>query len=323
MRLLVSSALLLALTAGAARADAPGWIMGEYQKALDAGKKSGRLVQVDWTAEWCGWCKKLEKETYSDAEVQKYINATFINVRMDKDKNAELAAKLNVGGIPALLFIDGDGRIVGRIVGFRAKEPYLKAVKEIQANALKLKGAEEALKKDANDLKSRLAAGQVWSAADDWATAEPHLKAVIEGDKDNAKKLAVGAWYEMGKHSAATNDATGARSAQEMVKTFDPDNKSGFNDNLDLMVGRTDAGKDAAKAREVYKKIVAAYPASDGAAESAFFLAALLADADKDFDGAKVAFAKMAKDYPGTEWADRVPDILKKLDDMKAAGQKK
>ncbi|MCC6739251.1 MAG: thioredoxin fold domain-containing protein [Planctomycetia bacterium] len=314
---LIAPVLFVALAAGTARADESGWIMEDYKGALELGKKSGKLVQVDWTADWCGWCKKLEAETYSDADVKKYLDETFVNLRMDKDKNEELATKMNVEGIPALLFLDGDGRVVGRIVGFLPAAPYLKAVKEIQANGKKLVAAEEALKKDGKDLASHLAAGQVWAAADNWDEAEPHLKAVVDGDADNSKKLALEAWWEMGKHSAGANDVDGVKAAQEKLKGWDPENKAGHNDNLALAAGRLDAGEDMEKARGMFAEIVKAYPKSDAAAEAAFWLAALLADIDGDLDAAAKAFEQMAKDYPDSEWAARVPDILEQIQQMK------
>jgi thioredoxin-related protein len=317
----IASVLFLSLAAGMAGADETGWIMDDYQKGLETAKKSGHLMQIDWTAEWCGWCKKLEAETYADPEVAKYIAATFVNVRLDKDnaKNGDLAEKMKVEGIPALIFVDGDGRVVGRIEGFKPAGPYLKAVKEIQANGEKLVKAEAALKKDAKDLASSLAVGQVLASAGDWAGAEPHLKAVLEGDADNAKKLAVGAWFELGKHSGTNGNLKDVKEAQEKVKGFDPEGKLGWNDDLALLAGRAEVMGDSDKERELYRKIVADFPKSDSAAEAAFYLAAMIADVDEDLDGAAAAFTQFAKDYPGTEWADQVPQILKNIENAKAA----
>jgi uncharacterized protein YyaL (SSP411 family) len=52
-----------------------------YEKAV----KDGKIVLVDAYTDWCGWCKRMDKDTYSNAEVIKKINAHFIPIKFNPE----------------------------------------------------------------------------------------------------------------------------------------------------------------------------------------------------------------------------------------------
>ena len=79
---------------------------------------------IEFMAEWCPPCKKMEKETFSNERVIKKLNE-FILIKIDVDKQQDIAkeyhrnAKKYGGiGIPNILFIDKEKNIVHQIVGF-------------------------------------------------------------------------------------------------------------------------------------------------------------------------------------------------------------
>lgn len=59
-----------------------------------AAPQDGKKLLVDLYTDWCGWCKVMDRETYSDPRVVKYINEHFHPVKFD----AEQKGKINVGG---------------------------------------------------------------------------------------------------------------------------------------------------------------------------------------------------------------------------------
>lgn len=56
------------------------WNTG-YKKGIDENK----IILVDAYTEWCGWCKKMDKDTYSDPDVIKKINKNFIAIKFNPE----------------------------------------------------------------------------------------------------------------------------------------------------------------------------------------------------------------------------------------------
>ena len=82
MRLLLLVIFLgLFLTNLNAQSDSLRWYsLEEVQLAM---KEQPRKVLIDVTADWCKWCKVMEKETFSKPEVINYINEYYYAVKMD------------------------------------------------------------------------------------------------------------------------------------------------------------------------------------------------------------------------------------------------
>lgn len=64
------------------------WVTIEEAYALS--QQDGKKILVDFYTDWCGWCKKLDKDTYSKANVIEYINANFHAVKFDAEQRGEL-----------------------------------------------------------------------------------------------------------------------------------------------------------------------------------------------------------------------------------------
>ncbi len=96
--------------------------MSSFKEILSKNK----VVLVDFFAEWCGPCKALApilKEVKTDLAESIYI------VKIDVDKNQELASKYNVRGVPTLLlFVDGQQK--WRQSGVVSKQEMISIVKQ-------------------------------------------------------------------------------------------------------------------------------------------------------------------------------------------------
>jgi thiol:disulfide interchange protein len=97
----------------------------DYEKALARAKKDKKVVMIAFYADWCGPCKRLDAETFSQEKVQHILENKTIAIKINIDTGRELTAKFKVEVIPCLVFIDGDGKDVGRLVGYRTPESFL------------------------------------------------------------------------------------------------------------------------------------------------------------------------------------------------------
>ncbi|HEY4259029.1 MAG TPA: thioredoxin domain-containing protein, partial [Schlesneria sp.] len=77
-------------------------------------RKTSILVRVG--ADWCGWCKRLDKEIVRPA-VQKELTGWTL-VLLDADADAEEVRRLRVGPIPALRVLNSAGQPVRTHDGF-------------------------------------------------------------------------------------------------------------------------------------------------------------------------------------------------------------
>lgn len=106
---------------------------GDVAAALEQAKKEDKIVMVDFYADWCGPCKAMEREAFSDDSVADLLKDVIV-VRVDVDNagdNAQLRDDLGVNGIPDVVFLDADGDLIDRIVGYSDVESFKADVQAI------------------------------------------------------------------------------------------------------------------------------------------------------------------------------------------------
>ena len=64
-----------------------------WEDAVAANEKTGKKIFIDFYTHWCGWCKKMDSSTFSDAEVAKYINENFHPVKFNAEQKEDIVFK--------------------------------------------------------------------------------------------------------------------------------------------------------------------------------------------------------------------------------------
>lgn len=99
----------------------------EWAKVKKQAKKEGKIVFVDAYTTWCGPCKWMAKNVFTDPAVGEFYNNNFINLKLDMEKGEGLAfaQEYAVNAYPTLLFVDGDGALLHKQLGAVPAEQFL------------------------------------------------------------------------------------------------------------------------------------------------------------------------------------------------------
>ncbi|QDW34985.1 MULTISPECIES: protein-disulfide reductase DsbD [Yersinia] len=105
----------------------------QLQAAL--AQAQGKPVMLDLYADWCVACKEFEKYTFSDEQVQRQLADTLLiqaDVTANSAEHAAMLKKLNVLGLPTILFFDAQGNEVtaARVTGFMDAAEFLQHLKD-------------------------------------------------------------------------------------------------------------------------------------------------------------------------------------------------
>lgn len=93
----------------------------DFNDAMAKAKSENKLIFVDAYTTWCGPCKWMAKNVFTDENVGKYYNESFVNIKIDMEKGEgpELAKKFEITGYPTLIFVNGSGEVIHRSMGSR------------------------------------------------------------------------------------------------------------------------------------------------------------------------------------------------------------
>jgi len=120
--------------------------MAKAQKMAEAEQKK---IIVDVYTDWCTWCKKLEREVYTDARIGDVVNEYFYVVRINaeseeeiifngrKIKMSELSSSFGVKTYPSTVFIDSNGQTIGQQSGYMEVEVFEKLLAYVGSSAYK------------------------------------------------------------------------------------------------------------------------------------------------------------------------------------------
>ena len=116
----ILAALAAAFIASAAAAEnaAPAVPWHGHDIGLERAAEAGKPVLINFTADWCRYCRKMKAETYADPAVAAYMAEHFVPVLVDTDRQKKLQARYGARSLPTIWFLTSEGERITRLPGF-------------------------------------------------------------------------------------------------------------------------------------------------------------------------------------------------------------
>ncbi|MDR0725717.1 MAG: DUF255 domain-containing protein [Prevotellaceae bacterium] len=144
----------------------------KFEDAVTAAQKEPRKIFIDIYADWCGWCKVLDRDTFSNPDVAKILNEQYYPVKLDaesrethtlpdgrKISSPELAASLATSkpgekyGLPMMIVLNEQVSILTRISGAQKPDFMTPALLFFSENHYLEKSWETYTKEYSNNIK--------------------------------------------------------------------------------------------------------------------------------------------------------------------------
>ena len=156
----------------------------QFPEALKKARAARKPIMVDFWADWCGWCHRLDQTTYVDPTVVK-LSEEFVSVKVDTEgdpKGQAVAVRYDVQSLPTIAFLSPYGRPLMRLNGFQGPGQFPKTLEAAKEVAQRVMTWEDAVEKDGNNPEALAALGTHLFEQDAYRESREMLAAAMKYD---------------------------------------------------------------------------------------------------------------------------------------------
>jgi thioredoxin-related protein len=96
-------------------------------------QQQGKFIFIDAYTDWCGWCKVMDKNTFSNEKVASFMKNAFVSYKLEMEKDSLgklLSMKYAITGFPSYLIFNQEGQLHTVLVGYMEVEAWLATLEE-------------------------------------------------------------------------------------------------------------------------------------------------------------------------------------------------
>jgi len=120
-----------------------------FDTALSKAKTDHKMVLVDFYADWCTYCKKMDRNVYPKKEVREALNKYFHPVRINTESNQKitfdgktytkksLSNAFGIKKLPTIIFINSNGKPIAQQPGYMPPDIFTKLLDFVGSGAYK------------------------------------------------------------------------------------------------------------------------------------------------------------------------------------------
>lgn len=161
---------------------------GSWAEALDQARQQRKLIFVDAYTTWCGPCKMMNRNTFPTEEVGSFFNTNFVNVKLDMERGEGLtfSSRYRVNAYPTMFFINYQGEVVHRILGYHGPRELLREGRTALAPGSNLESLALAWQEGSTNLDTLRMLAMAWQEAEDRRAFEvaDRYFSLIDKDRD-------------------------------------------------------------------------------------------------------------------------------------------
>jgi thiol-disulfide isomerase/thioredoxin len=158
----------------------------KFDDAIKKAQRAGKPLVVDFWAEWCGWCHRLDRTTYADPAVIRRAQDGFVAAKVNVEgsrRELEVAARYRVGArLPVILFLSPRGRQLFRVDGYQGPGQFPRTLDIARQVANRVIAWEVALEANPDDAGAALRLGRHLYEQEYYDDAQALLRRAVEHD---------------------------------------------------------------------------------------------------------------------------------------------
>ena len=150
-----------------------------------------KLIITDMYADWCGWCKRMDAQTWADPQVIRLQNKyVFLKLNAEKDPDGiALREKFSITGFPTVMILNSDGSEFDRLEGYLPGRQFLERLNRVVSDPDALGNLKSAELRDPQNLSVRSRLGIALFDKSYYEDARVRFEEIIAQDPDNKSGL--------------------------------------------------------------------------------------------------------------------------------------